>query len=44
MVRVTGLEPAHLTASEPKDTATSLKQMFYLLTKPIIARISEVVK
>ena len=44
MVRVTGLEPAHLTASEPKDTATPLEQTFSYLTKPIIARISEVVK
>ena len=44
MVRVTGLEPAHLSVQEPKDTATSLEQTFYLLTKPIIARISEVVK
>ncbi len=44
LVRVTGLEPAHLTASEPKDTATPLEQKFYLLTKSIVARISEVVK
>ena len=44
MVRVTGLEPAHLTASEPKDTATPLEQTFSYLTKPIIARISAVVK
>jgi len=44
LVRVTGVEPARISSPEPKDTATSLKQTFYLLTKPIIARISEVVK
>ena len=41
---MTGLEPAHLTASEPKDTVTPLEQTFSYLTKPIIARISAVVK
>ena len=44
LVRVTGLEPAHLTAQEPKDTATPLERTFSYLTKPIIARISAVVK
>jgi len=44
LVRVTGLEPVHLTASEPNDTATPLEQTFSYLTKPIIARISAVVK
>ena len=44
LVRVTGLEPAHLTASEPNGNATSLEQTFSYLTKPIVARISAVVK
>ncbi len=44
MVRVTGVEPAHLSVQEPKDTATTLEQTFSYLTKPIIARISAFVK
>ena len=44
LVRVTGLEPARIAPPEPKDTATSLEQTFSYLTKPIIARISAVVK
>ena len=41
---MTGLEPAHLSVLEPKDTVTSLEQKFYLLTESILARITEVVK
>jgi hypothetical protein len=41
---MTGLEPALLSEMESKDTATPLKQTFYILTKPTIARISAVVK
>ena len=44
MVRMTGLEPAHLSVLEPNGSATSLEQTFSYLTKPIIARISAVVK
>ena len=44
LVRVTGLEPAHLMASEPNDTVTLLELMFSNLTNAIIARISAVVK
>jgi hypothetical protein len=44
LVRVTGVEPAWIAPPEPKDTATPSEQTFSYLTKPIIARISAVVK
>lgn len=44
LVRVIGLEPAHLTALEPNDSATSSEPMFSYLTNAIVARISVVVK
>ena len=44
LVRVTGLEPAHLTASEPNDTVTLLELLFSYLTNASVTRISAVVK
>ena len=44
LVRVTGLEPAHLSVLEPNDSVTLLELMFSDLTNAIIARISAVVK
>ena len=41
---MTGLEPARIAPPEPNDTAMLLKHTFFYLTKPIIARISAVVK
>ena len=44
MVRMTGLEPAHLSVLEPNDSVTLLELIFSYLTDAIVTHISAVVK